>query len=84
MFYDAFTFRSLTHAQSGRDALDRQGVANWLVRAPKSLSDQGCGYLVEVRGEDGVWAASVLRAWGAPFAHIYSFYPDGRIEEAGV
>jgi len=84
MYYYAFTFRSLTHAQSGRNALDRSGVANWLVRAPKSLSDQGCGYLLEVRGQDGPYAASILRAWSAPFAHIYSFYPDGRIGEAAL
>jgi hypothetical protein len=84
MFYYAFTFRSLTQAQNGRNVLDRRGVVNWLARAPKTLSDQGCGYLLEVAGQDGGYAASLLRASNSPFARIYALYSDGRFEEASL
>ena len=84
MFEYAFTFQSITAAQTGRSALDRRGIENWILRSPKSLSERGCGYLLKVRAPAGERAASILRAWRVPFVHVYCLYPDGTVGEAGL
>jgi len=80
----AFTFQSITAAQGSRNILDRRGIENWILRSPKSLLGLGCGYLIKVRENSGPRAASILRAWNAPFVRIYALYPDGRIEAAAL
>ena len=47
MFVYDFSFRSLTAAQDGRSVLQDTGIPSQLLRAPKAISEQGCGYVLE-------------------------------------
>lgn len=40
--------RSLTHAQRVLQALVRAGISGQLMRTPRNLSPEGCGYCVRV------------------------------------
>ena len=82
MFLYAFSFRSLTGAQTGRDVLSFSGIAAELSRAPKSIAVQGCGYVLEVSEFDGVRAAGVLRSYGVGYRRVFRLYDDGSVQEA--
>lgn len=82
MFVYEFTFRSFTAAQIGRNVLMRAQIAAQLLRAPSSLSEQGCGFVLQTTAADGVQAAELLRASGAPFVQVYRCFPNGICQEA--
>lgn len=81
MFVYDFSFRSLTGAQNGRSVLQDSGIASLLTRAPKRISEQGCGYVLEVSGADGELAAHELRRSGVGFRRIFRQYDTGEMEE---
>lgn len=81
MFVYDFSFRSLTGAQNGRSVLQDSGIASLLTRAPKKISEQGCGYVLEVSGADGELAAHALRHSGVGFRRIFRQYDTGEMEE---
>lgn len=81
MFDYIFTFRSLTGAQKARELLSAGNVFSSVMRAPKRLSAQGCGYVLRVSAANGRRALAVLRGGGASFGHLYRLFHDGRIEE---
>ena len=75
-----FTFRSITKAQSGERALHRERIRYALLRTPKKLSLQGCGYALKVPyGEAGA-AAAALRLWNVDYGKIYRV-TGGEMEE---
>lgn len=76
-----FTFRSITKAQAGERALGREGLHCVLLRAPKILSANGCGYVLKIRGGEVHLAAAALRLWGIEFGKVYRFMNDGSAEE---
>ncbi len=82
MFFYEFTFRSFTAAQSGRNVLQQLQIPAELFRAPKALSEQGCGYVLRTNAADGARAAEVLRGWEVPFVQIYRCFPNGVCQEA--
>ena len=82
MFLYAFSFRSLTGAQTGRDVLNVSGIAAELSRAPKSIAVQGCGFVLEVLEADGARAAQVLREHGVGYRRVFRLYDDGSVQEA--
>lgn len=75
MYQFYLTFRSMTRAQSAAAALLRNGIAAAFMRAPKSLSAQGCGYALQLDGANLQAAALVLRREGLFFEHAYRVYP---------
>lgn len=79
-----FTFRSITGAQQGEQALLRQSVPCKLLRSPKFLSIHGCGYALKVRSNYAVAAANALRIYGSPFRSIYKVSPEGIGEEVSL
>ena len=81
MFVYDFSFRSLTGAQNGRSVLQDSGIASLLTRAPKWISEQGCGYVLEVSSFDGELAAHVLRCSSVGFRRIFRQYDTGEMEE---
>ena len=83
MFLYAFSFRSLTGAQTGRDVLSFSGIAAELSRAPKSIAVQGCGFVLEVSEADGFRAAEVLQSHGVGYRKVFRLYADGTVQEAG-
>jgi len=76
-----FTFRSITGAQRGEQALMRQSVHCKLLRSPKFLSLKGCGYALKVRSVQALAAANVLRLYAVPFKNIYRVDTAGHGEE---
>ena len=61
------TFRSITAAQNAARALEQAGLPAQVLRTPRALQEQGCGYCVRApaepetirrlyrRGADGAW-----------------------------
>lgn len=40
--------RSLTYAQRTAHALERSGIAGYVMRAPRDISSEGCSYCVKI------------------------------------
>ena len=81
MFVYDFSFRSMTGAQIGRSVLQEAGIPSMLSRAPKQISDQGCGYVLEVSDFEGELAAQALRRRGVGFRRVFRRYDNGEMEE---
>lgn len=76
-----FTFRALTTAQRAAHTLLRAGIEARVLRAPKAVSRQGCGYCVFIYAEPHrakIELAKEKLAW----QRVYLQMPDGRWEEA--
>lgn len=59
-----FTFHSMTQAQSASAVLQRHGMMNVFMRAPKAISMTGCGYAVQVTLPEIYGAIHALRSAG--------------------
>ena len=75
------TFRSVTPAQRGESALRRSGFACTLQRTPKWMEEQGCGYSLRLRAQDGQAAAALLKKQHIPFRKVYLYGETDRVEE---
>lgn len=78
------TFRSVTFAQRGEQVLNKAGVRAALLRTPKWMESQGCGYSLRIRTADLLPVVSLLREKGVVFRRIYVQNPDGTLEETAV
>ena len=83
MFEYYFTFRAVTPAQHARSVLHSGGVAAAIGRAPRQLSMQGCGYVLEVAAFDGAQAFALFLANGVRVRRVFRRYENGIMEEAG-
>ena len=81
MAYYLITFRSITFAQQGEQALRTVGIDCSLRRTPKELSGKGCGYGLRLQGRYALAAVELLRERQIPFEKIYALTPAGRPEE---
>ena len=80
--YDCYlTFRSITHAQKGSNLLTAAGFRHRMLRTPKILATQGCGYALQVSRKDVEAALQVLRCNHAIIQRVYWQHEDGSIEE---
>lgn len=75
------TFRSVTVAQRGEQALHKGGIRAALLRTPKWMEAQGCGYSLRIWTEDVQPAVALLREKGIAFRRVYVQMPDGALEE---
>ena len=75
------TFRSVTYAQQGSAVLRRAGLYGQLQRTPKWMEEQGCGYCIHVRTQDGADAVAALRRAGASFRKVYHLGSNGEAGE---
>ena len=66
-----FTFRSITTAQTGSAALHDASLPHVLLRTPKAMARQGCGYSLRVAQELYARALELLRRERLPFQRIY-------------
>ena len=55
------TFRSVTFAQRGEKALTSSGIRCTLLRTPRWMEEQGCGYALKLWGTDIAAAVKLLR-----------------------
>lgn len=66
-----FTFRSITTAQTGSAALHDAGLPHVLLRTPKAMAWQGCGYSLRVTAARAAVTAQCLQEAGAAYQRIY-------------
>jgi len=78
------TFRSVTFAQRGENALKRAGISCVLQRTPKILAQRGCGYCLRIRDRDALAAISVFREQELHYEKLYAIREDGGAEERMV
>lgn len=71
MFDYYFTFRSVTAATQGSRVLERGGVSAVMLRTPKELRQQGCGYSLRVRSNTPARARKLLAQEGVRYQRIY-------------
>ncbi len=66
-----FTFRSVTGAQRAARVLTNVGINAPMMRTPRALSENGCGYCLRIRDIHCVTAAELMRNAGTPFSRAY-------------
>lgn len=74
------TFRSVTPAQRAEQVLRQGGFICSLQRTPKWMEQQGCGYSLRIRCDDGAAAAAILQKHRIAFRKIYQQEQE-RLEE---
>ena len=75
-----FTFRSITTAQRGQRICNEAGIGSYLMRTPKQLARQGCGYSLKIPADQAQSAANLLRQANISFQRIYQNVPESPTE----
>lgn len=78
------TFRSVTFAQRGEKVLKKEGIRCTLLRTPRWMEEQGCGYCLRLWSKDVTPAVDLLRAEKVAMRKVYSQREDGKLEELTV
>lgn len=78
------TFRSVTFAQRGERLLTQQGIRCSLMRTPRWMEEQGCGYALKLWTREIFDAVSLLRQGKVAMRRVYVQGADGQMEEVGV
>lgn len=84
MRYYYLTFRSVTHAQRGERVLSGEGIRCQLLRTPRWMEEQGCGYCLRLWTEDAAGAVEALRRSRVPLRKVYVQRHDGQLEELAL
>ena len=75
------TFRSVTPAQRAESVLKRSGIQCALRRTPRWMEEQGCGYSVQLPGENVPEALRLLTEGQIPYRKVYLLREGSRPEE---
>lgn len=75
------TFRSVTYAQRGERSLMRHGITCDVMRTPKWMEEQGCGYGLRLRTANIYNSLEYLQRDGISWRKVYAYSRDGRAEE---
>jgi hypothetical protein len=75
--------RSLTYAQRSARLLERAGITATVTRAPRTVSDQGCGYSVLISAKQGKRAMELLSEGELMPRRVLQRTPDGIWREVG-
>jgi len=78
------TFRSVTFAQRGEKLLAWQNIRVNLMRTPRWMEEQGCGYALKLWTADISSAVRLLRENRIQLRRVYAQHEDGRMEEVTV
>ena len=73
------TFRSVTLAQRGEGILQKAGIGCQLLRTPRWMEEQGCGYCLRLRREDMDTVLEILRNANVQFRKVYYQREDGNV-----
>lgn len=84
MKFHYITFRSVTHAQRGEKVLKHAGIGCNLLRTPKWMEAQGCGYSLRVWTADIQPGVAALRREGVPMRKVYIQIGVGTLEEMEI
>ena len=78
------TFRSVTYAQRGEKVLSGANIRCTLLRTPKWMEEQGCGYALRLWTKDVTPAVEHLRENRVTWRKLYAQRGDGQLEELTV
>ena len=78
------TFRSVTFAQRGEHTLKRAGISCSLLRTPRWMEQQGCGYSIRLRCQDIMAALELLKGKQIPYRKVYLHGENGQMEETAL
>ena len=81
MVYYLIICRSLTYAQRTAHMLERAGIVGSVMRAPKLISKEGCGYCVRVPERRLTDALVILRREGMTPKQVFLQSADGEYSE---
>jgi hypothetical protein len=84
MYFYYITFRSVTYAQRAEKLLNRQGFRVNLMRTPRWMEEQGCGYALKLWTDSIASAAGLLREHKIQLRRIYVQPEDGQLEEVSL
>ena len=73
------TFRSVTVAQQGEGILRKAGIGCQLLRTPRWMEEQGCGYCLRLRSADMEPVLEILRSGNVQFRKAYVQSNDGNV-----
>ena len=73
------TFRSVTLAQRGEGILRKAGIGCQLLRTPRWMEEQGCGYCLRLRREEMDSVLALFRKGNVQFRKVYVQLEDGNV-----
>lgn len=84
MVYYLIVCRSLTYAQRTAAVLERVGIAARLMRSPRIIAGEGCGYSVKIAERNLALALTVLAKQGLSPKRVFLQNGDGSYREVGL
>ena len=84
MYFYFITFRSVTFAQRAEKLLNQQGYRVTLMRTPRWMEEQGCGYALKLWTNDIAAAVRLLREGKIQLRRVYVQLEDGQMEEVNL
>ena len=75
------TFRSVTFAQRGEKLLQKSGIRCILLRTPRWMEEQGCGYSLLLPCRQMGYAVELMRQQGITYRKVYTLGENGNTEE---
>lgn len=81
MVYYLIICRSLTYAQRTAHILERAGISGSVMRAPKVIAKEGCGYCVRIPERKLTDALVILRREGLAPKQVFLQSADGAYSE---
>ena len=75
------TFRSVTFAQRAEKLLNQRGFRVNLMRTPRWMEEQGCGYALKLWTGDILTVANLLRESRIQLRKVYVQWEEGAMEE---
>ena len=84
MHFYFVTFRSVTFAQRAEKLLNQSGYRPNLMRTPRWMEEQGCGYALKLWTNDIATAVKLLRDNRIQLRRVYVQLEDGQMEEVVV
>ena len=84
MHFYYITFRSVTFAQRGERILQEEGIRCTLLRTPRWMEQQGCGYCLRLWTKEANPAIRLLESHQIPYRRVYIQARDGQLEEMQV
>jgi len=79
LFY--ITFRSVTFAQRGEKLLMQKNIRVSLMRTPRWMEEQGCGYALKLWTNDIISVVKLLRENRIQLRKVYTQQENGEMEE---
>ena len=84
MVYYLILCRSLTYAQKTALVLERAGISGYVMRTPKKIAAEGCGYCVKISEQKLSRALVLLRQSDLSPKQIYIHSEDDTYNEVAL